>query len=117
MAVGVPGGDLGDCPTTRPGCYIGALEEGHLVSLRHIAGHHLHRTHRRSGPRSKDHFAHPAATAARCRSSGFGGCPQTGPTEVGRVGEARGVAHDDPHAGTPVTTARELLHPAVVEQR
>ena len=57
--------------------------------------------------------------AALCTAaaSGLGGCPQTGPAEVGRVSEARGVAHDDPHAGTPVTTARELLHPAVVEQR
>ena len=60
-------------------------------------------------------LAPPVALAGGRRSS-LGSGPQPGLAEVGRVGEAGGVALDDADAGATVATTGDLLDPAVVER-
>src|SRR5690606_1986461 len=46
---------------------------------------------------------------------GLGGLEETGRGQVGRVGEAGGVAHDHPDPGAPIPAGGEVLDLAVVE--
>ena len=114
-AVAVAGRHLADGAALGAGDLVGPGEQLDLAGLRHVARHDLDHVRRRRGPAGEVDRAGAAASAPGGGRRGLGRGGKPGLGEVGGVGEARGVADDDPDAGAPVAARRELLDLAVVE--
>ena len=108
---------LGDGASHRAGDVVGAGEQLDLAGLGHVTGVGLDVVAAGRGATGEGDGAGAPSPALGGGRGGLGGGEQAGLGEVGGVGEAGGVAHHDPDAGAAVAARRELLDPAVVEQR
>ena len=115
--VGVPGGDLGDGAALRAGHLVGRGEQLDLAGLGDVAREDGHHVGAGGAGLGEGHDGRAGTGAAGCCCRGAGRSEQALLGQVRRVGEARGLPHDDPDPGAAVTARGELLDLAVVEQR
>ena len=96
---------------------VGPGEQLDLAGLRNVAGHHHHDVGTIGGrPRQVD--GTPTRAAATSRGGrDLGGRDEARFGQIGSVGEAGGLADDDPDAGATVTTRRQFLDLSVVQDR
>jgi hypothetical protein len=114
-AVAVVRRDLADGRTRGTGRVVRPKEQLDLLGLGDLGRQDAHRGRVGRRTAGERNGTHPATAAPGRRSGGVGRGREARRREIGRVGEARGVAHDDADAGATVVAGGELFHLAVVQ--
>ena len=114
-AVAVAGRHLHDRRPSAARGIVDTAQQVDLGGLRDAVGILLDRVHLRGGHTAEGHGAHPATALAGSGSRSLGSGSQARFAEIGRMGEAGGVALHHPDSGAAVAAAGDLFDAAVIE--
>ena len=101
-------------PPVRAGRLVGPGQQLELAALSTVVGQRAV-ARGRGARRGRSATVRTPPPPSRATAAAAGGRQQPGLAQVGRVGEAGGLADDDPDAGAPGAARGQLLDPAVVE--